>query len=156
MAFADAIRSATATREQTADLLEDLLVDQYFFVNSTGSITTTSTTDATMTSMTGSVTVETGDLVEVHWWVTVSGDTVGDTVEISLYQNGVRASGSAQVNEWEDTDADGRMQTMAGTYLYTSPTTGTITHDLRWKRGGGTGTQTARYRAMSVKVFRQS
>lgn len=133
MAFADLIRTANGTREDVADLLEKLLIigEQ----NTSGVISTSSATLATMGSMSHSLTIVSGVWVVNMLYVSISGQTADKQSTIEIQENGTALV--SQVWSSSDVSTDGRDELVTLFHLQKTPVNGTTTYRAQWKSNDG-------------------
>lgn len=140
MAYADALRSATPTMEDVADLIDDALPTIYR-VNASGLSSTTATSATTLTSMTDSVTVASGQRMMVWYAFNYSIQTAGDRFKVQIYVDGVGFTGGTHDigREGTETGTLGEMLVCSGCFNPQSIGTGTYDVEIRAYRTSGSG-----------------
>lgn len=141
MAYADSIRTTNYTREELADLLDDLsegrIVDAQ--ISSTaGSVLSTTATSSTATGQSVTVTgVESGDSVLLFSSFSVSHGTTGGYIIPQIY----RSTTAIGVEAWTRDHAvntNGAQKVGSLMHIDTTPGTGSVTYNLYWRTAAGT------------------
>ena len=107
----------------------------------------------TMTGATVTVSVKSGDYVRLNWWVTWSVDNVDTTPSFEIFEgaSGI-ASTLATLRSTGDVGNGGDQKTHSGSYILTTPTTGSQTYTLQWKRLAGANVAYSAFRFISAEV----
>lgn len=152
MALTDTLRSQGPgfTATELFDTL-DALRASVDFTYEDAVDTTTSASYVDMSSMSRSITVPAGSIVEVIFSTVLSIDAPSTIIAVGLHQNGTLIGGG-----------DTALTVMAQyvTYpitlcaLLEAPATGSVTYAAKWKRVSGSGTLSSVYRRISLKVHR--
>lgn len=157
MALTTTLRAQGAAFTPTTlfDALDLVLVSPVDFVSQDSNSTTTSSSYATIGTMTSTVTVETGDVVEIAFSCVcgVSGAASANWA-IGLHQNGTLITGGDAA--MTHTNAGTDFAAYATTVLVEAPATGSVTYTAQFKRISGTGTVNVSYKRMSIKVMRNA
>lgn len=113
-----------------------------------------SSTYATMTGATVTVSVKTGDYVKINWWASWSVDNVDSTPQWQIHEGSTaQASTLVAQRSTGDVGSGGDQRVVSGSYVYTSPTAGSTTYTLKWKRSAGANVCYSAYRYISAEVI---
>jgi hypothetical protein len=137
MAYADAIRAATATMEDVATLLEGFLIGNYSTIDQASNKNTTSTSFTAIAGTSASVTVASGEKVLLLASIACSQSTVGQWVGFSFYRDG-GAIGNAKYFTCDVANTTGYNDVLS-MCIIDSPSTGAHTYELYWKVSANTG-----------------
>lgn len=151
MAYSDTIRSSSATFETTAGLIDGVL-QSYSQQELVALINTSSAAYVDYTSSSVSVTVATGEIVEIIAQVDVSSNAPGQRVSVLVSQDGTNITPESNYTTYRN-DVNGLDHTTVFTAIRT-PAVGAHTYKIRWKVSAGTA-----YSAQSrliVKVFQNT
>ena len=139
MTFADGIRASSYTREELADLIEDLLVLQDETIN--GSLrSTTSASFVTLSNAQVTVTPESGQIVLIHFWVRFSHSVADDGIVLNIYRNSttdILTEGPLATTA--ESATNGNIDWCGGHLLDTGQS-GSTDYDIRFARVGSGGT----------------
>lgn len=148
MAFADALRAATATFEGVADLMEDQLA-VYNWDNIAASISTTSTSLTDYTNAEVSLTCADGDMVLLLCMGTFSNSASGNSVSLNIAKNGTSYSNNMTAKAGAN-DTSGT-EFFLGTFVVDAPGAGSHTFTARWATSAGTA-YSVRLRLLALKL----
>lgn len=116
-------------------------------------ISTSSGTPATMTTMSVTVSVKTGDYVKLNFWGTISTDNIDTACGFAFYEGSTQQANSVgQYRSTGDVSNGGILQPYAFSYIMTSPTAGSQTYTVKWERDAGANVCYSYYRYLSVEV----
>lgn len=141
MAYADALRTAQATLTDAATLIDQLLVD-VSEAQTSGLISTTSTSLTDVTTLNFTPTLAAGERIILIANVTCSHGTVGAKINLRLLRDST-GLGVFSVVQAHTSATDG--EGLAASLHYTEvPGAGAYTYKLQWSVSSGTGYMTSR------------
>jgi len=155
MAYADGIRSGNPTMDDVGDLIEGLLVDQAALDTASAITSSTSSTYVAISDMDSTVTVASGDYVFITYGLSYSYDGTSVRTGFTLYEDGSAVDTGVTLTSWA-ASTNGYTDVVSSALLLTSPATGSVTYDLRWRIVSGSGTMYATHRNFVVIPFRAS
>lgn len=152
MALTDTLRGQGPgfTATELFDTLDELRTVADFTYED-ASDTTTSASYVDMSSMSRSITVSAGSIVEVNFTTSLVVDAASTIVAIGIHQNGTLVGGGDMALT---ALANGVTYPTALSVLLEAPATGSVTYAVKWKRVSGSGTLSSTYRRISIKVHR--
>ncbi len=129
MAYADSLRSASATMESAATLIEGSLVE-FQRAASVALINTTATTVTDYTSASVTISVASGNRVKITGRIGVSNSNSGNLVVMDIYEDAtiLDPGGSFYCARGSTAGTDGMLEQ---THLR-SPSAGSHTYKIRW------------------------
>lgn len=151
MAYGDAVRTKNATMENIAERLESALV-AYGSQELNAAINTTSATMVDYTSSSVSVTVNSGEFVELTATVLLSHGTSGVISDIGISQDGTDITPSTPF--YSPRANTGGVDGQAVFHAIRTPSAGSHTYKIRWKTASGTAYSNGS--KLIVKVFQNS
>lgn len=137
MAYGDSIRTAYATMDSVASLLDGLAV-AYQQSTTSSVISTASTSYVAYTSASVTVTVATGEIVIVHGQIGASNSNSGNTVTADIYEDGVIVTTGFGATAYMARGNTGGFDVPMPLFVIRAPAAGAHTYSIYWKTSANT------------------